>query len=294
LDRLNGMEVFVAVVDGSGFAAAARRLGISPAMVSAHVKTLEKRLGVRLLNRTTRRVSATEVGQNYYRRCMRILAEVEEAERAACDLHTAPRGLLRVTASVSFGTRCLAPVIADYLEKFAEVSIELSLSDRYIDLVDGGYDLAIRIGLLPDSGLIARKLATLGMVLCASSTYLRINGVPRAPGDLVEHNCLAYANGTRRNAWCFFRPDGEEEVAQASGRIVANNGDALLAFALKDAGVIFAPDYVVEDELAAGRLIRLLPEYATQGTPVHAVYPHSQYMSAKTRTFMEFLASRFD
>lgn len=292
MDRLSGMKVFVAVVDGSSFAAAGRRLGISPAMVSAHIKTLEKQLGVRLLNRTTRHVSATEVGQGYYERCLLILTQVEDAERAASDLQTAPRGLLRTTASASFGVRRLAPVIADYLAKYPDVSIELSLDDRYTDVVKRRFDLAIRIGRLADSSLIARRLGTVETVLCASPAYLEANGTPHAPRDLLEHNCLVYTYAMPHNVWHFFNQSGKEEVVRISGRFLANDGDALLALALTDAGVILAPDYVVENDLRAGRLRRLLPEYTTQETPVHAVYPHSRYISAKTKTFIDFLASR--
>ena len=262
-------------------------------MVSKHVRTLEERLGVRLLNRTTRHVSATEVGQNYYERCLRILGELEEAERAAGDLQTAPRGLLRVTTSVSFGARQLAPAIADYLVAFPDVSVDLSLHDNYVDLVEERIDLAIRLGQLSDSSLIARKLYAVEMVLCASPGYLAANGTPQRPRDLGKHSCLVYTYAAPR-AWTFTdQKNGKDEVIRISGRLMANSGDALLALALKDTGVLLAPDYLVADELSAGRLVRLLPDYKTQETPVYAVYPHSHFLSAKTRTFIDFLAARF-
>lgn len=286
------MSVFAKVVESASFAAAARHFDMSPAMVSKHVRTLEDRLGVRLLNRTTRRVSATEVGQNYYERCLRILGELEDAERAAGDLQTAPRGLLRVTTSVSFGARQLAPAIADYLVAYPDVSIDLSLHDNYVDLVEERIDLAIRLGQLADSSLIARKLYAVEMVLCASPGYLAANGTPQKPRDLVKHNCLIYTYAAPRT-WTFTDAGGKAEVIRISGRLLANSGDALLALALKDTGLLLAPDYLVADELRAGRLIRLLPEYKTQETPVYAVYPHSHYLSAKTRTFIDFLAARF-
>jgi DNA-binding transcriptional LysR family regulator len=286
------MAVFAKVVESASFAAAARHFDMSPAMVSKHVRTLEERLGVRLLNRTTRRVSATEVGQNYYERCLRILGELEEAERAAGDLQTAPRGQLRVTTSVSFGARQLAPAIADYLVAYPDVSIDLSLHDNYVDLVEERIDLAIRLGQLADSSLIARKLYAVEMVLCASPGYLAANGTPQRPRDLVKHNCLIYTYAAPR-MWTFTDTNGKAEVIRISGRLLANSGDALLALALKDTGVLLAPDYLVADELRAGRLIRLLPQYKTQETPVYAVYPHSHYLSAKTRTFIDFLAARF-
>jgi DNA-binding transcriptional LysR family regulator len=292
LDRFIGMAVFAKVVESASFAAAARHFDMSPAMVSKHVRTLEERLGVRLLNRTTRHVSATEVGQNYYERCLRILNELEDAERAAGDLQSAPRGLLRVTSSVSFGVRQLAPAIADYLIAYPDVSIDLSLHDNYLDLLEERIDLAIRLGQLSDSSLIARKLYTVEMVLCASPGYLAANGTPQQPRDLLKHNCLIYTYATPR-MWTFTDPSGKSEVIRISGRLAANSGDPLLALALKDTGILLGPDYLVADDLNAGRLVRLLPGYKTQETPVYAVYPHSHFLSAKTRTFIDFLAERF-
>jgi DNA-binding transcriptional LysR family regulator len=284
------MAIFAKVVESASFAATARHFDMSPAMVSKHVSTLEERLGVRLLNRTTRRVSATEVGQDYYERCLRILSDLEDADRAAGDLQTAPRGLLRVTTSVSFGARQLAPLVAEYLAAYPDVSIELSLHDHYIDLLQERIDLAIRLGTLSDSSLIARKLCAVEMILCASPGYLKANGTPREPRDLVKHSCLTH---TASRVWTFTDRNGKDEVVRVSGRLSANGGDALLALAVKDAGIALAPDYLVGDDLTAGRLVRLLPDYTTRDTPVYAVYPHSQYLSAKTRTFIDFLASRF-
>jgi DNA-binding transcriptional LysR family regulator len=287
------MAVFAKVVESASFAAAARHFDISPAMVTKHVRKLEERLGVRLLNRTTRRVSVTEVGQNYYERCLRILSEVEDAERAASDLQAAPRGLLRVTTSVSFGSHQLAPAIADYLIAYPDVSVDLILQHNYVDLVEERIDLAIRLGQLSDSSLIAKKLYAVEMVLCASPGYLAANGTPQQPRDLVKHNCLIYTYAAPR-AWTFTdQKTGKADVIRISGRLLANSGDALLAFALKDTGIVLAPDYLVADELGAGRLIRLLPAYTTRELPVYAVYPHSHCLSAKTRTFIDFLAARF-
>jgi DNA-binding transcriptional LysR family regulator len=293
VDRFVGMAVFAKVVESASFAAAARHFDISPAMVTKHVRRLEERLGVRLLNRTTRRVSVTEVGQNYYERCLRILSEVEDAERAASDLQAAPRGLLRVTTSVSFGSHQLAPAIADYLIAYPDVSVDLILQHNYVDLVEERIDLAIRLGQLSDSSLIAKKLYAVEMVLCASPGYLAANGTPQQPRDLVKHNCLIYTYAAPR-AWTFTdQKTGKADVIRISGRLLANSGDALLAFALKDTGIVLAPDYLVADELGAGRLIRLLPAYTTRELPVYAVYPHSHCLSAKTRTFIDFLAARF-
>jgi DNA-binding transcriptional LysR family regulator len=286
------MAVFAKVVESASFAAAARHFDMSPAMVSKHVRTLEERLGVRLLNRTTRRVSATEVGQDYYERSLRILTDLEDAERAAGDLQTAPRGLLRVTTSVSFGSRRLAPAIADYLAAYPDVSIDMSLHDNYVDLLEERIDLAIRLGQLSDSSLIARKLCAVEMIACASPGYLAANGTPQKPRDLIKHNCLIYTYAASR-AWTFTDRSGKDEIIRVTGRVSGNGGDALLALAVKDAGVALAPDYLVCDDLAAGHLVRLLPDYTMPDIPVYAVYPHSRFLSAKTRTFIDFLATRF-
>jgi len=292
LDRFVGMAVFAKVVDSASFAAAARHFGMSPAMVSKHVQTLEDRLGVRLLNRTTRKVSPTEAGQDYYERAVRILAEMEDAETAAGDMQTSPRGQLRVTAPVSFGTHVLAPAVADYLVKYPDVSIDLSLDDPYVDLVDKRFDLGIRFGHLENSSLIARKLFTLEIILCGAPSYLERNGTPHRPADLAKHRCLIYTHAAPLKLWSFIDRNGKEEVANVSGRFQANSGDVLLPPALNGCGLLLAPDYLVEDHLKAGRLVRLLPDYKTHETPVYALYP-SRNPSAKTRTFIDFLAARF-
>jgi DNA-binding transcriptional LysR family regulator len=265
---------------------------MSPAMVSKHVQTLEDRLGVRLLNRTTRRVSPTEAGQDYYERAVHILAEMEDAETVAGDMHTSPRGQLRVTAPTSFGTHRLAPAVADYLVKYPEVSIDLSLDNPFVDLVDKRFDLGIRFGHLESSSLIARKLYTLETILCASPAYLERKGAPREPADLVKHKCLVYNGAGAQNFWRFIDRNGKEEIGHASGRFQANSGDVLVPPALSGCGLLMAPDYLVEDHLKAGRLVRVMPDYRTQETPVYAVYP-SRNPSAKTRTFIDFLTARF-
>jgi DNA-binding transcriptional LysR family regulator len=293
LDRFIGMAVFAKVVESASFAAAARHFGMSPAMVSKHVQTLEKRLGVQLLNRTTRRVSTTEVGQDYYERCRHILAELEEAEEAAGDLQTEPRGRLRVTAPVSYGTRELAPAVADYLALYPDVSVDLSLDDPYVDLLEGRFDLALRFGHLPDSSLTARKLCSLTTIPCAAPAYLENHGTPQTPSDLAKHNCLIYTYAAQQNLWNFIGEAGKQESVRVAGRFQANSGEPLLTLALKGAGIFLAPCFIVEDDLEAGRLIRLLKGYRTEETPVYAVYPHGRYLSAKTRTFIDFLAARY-
>jgi DNA-binding transcriptional LysR family regulator len=201
--------------------------------------------------------------------------------------------LLRITAPVSFGTHVLAPLVADYLKTYPEVSIDLSLDDPYVDVIEKRFDLAIRIGDLADSSLIARKLGTLGMVACASPAYLQSKGTPQTPHDLIEHNCLVYNFASAHSTWHFFDGDGKEDVIRVSGRFMASSPDALRTLALKDVGIVLEPDRLVENDLAAGRLIHLLPDYRTPETAVQAVYPHNQCLSAKTRTFIDFLATHF-
>jgi DNA-binding transcriptional LysR family regulator len=291
LDRFVGMAVFAKVVEAGSFVAAARHFGLSPAMVSKHVQSIEDRLGVRLLNRTTRRVVPTEVGQDYYERCLRILADLEEADRTASHLQSTARGLLKVTASFSYGIARLTPTIASYLAKYPHVSIELSLNDRYVDLLAEGIDVAIRMGALPDSSLIARRLAHARMIVCASPSYLARRGTPKVPQDLAKHDCLFHTYATSRGVWQFIGPDGREEVVHVAGRFLANNGDALRVLAIQGEGIVLQPSFMVEQDISAGRLVRLLPNSETAEIPIHAVYPHSRHLSAKIRTFVDFLAA---
>jgi DNA-binding transcriptional LysR family regulator len=294
MDRYAGMTVFVRVVESGSFIATARQFAISPTMVSTHIQALEKHLGVRLLNRTTRRVSATEVGRNYYEDCLRILHEVEEAERAASDLQAAPRGRIRLTAPMTFGIRQLGPLIADYLRTYPDVSINLSLDDRKIDLVEEGFDLAIQVGELADSSLVARRVTLAPAIVCASRDYVDKYGAPKTPRDLLRHDCLAYANSGAPAEWRFIGPDGVEESVAPSGRFLANNGDALRKLALRGLGILLAPEFIVEGDLKAGNLIALMPDYNTVPFPFHAVYPHSRYLSAKVKTFIDFLVAWFE
>jgi DNA-binding transcriptional LysR family regulator len=289
MDRFAGMSVFVKVVEGSSFAAAARQLRMSPAMVSKHVQTIEERLGVRLLNRTTRRVSPTEVGHGYYERCVRILSELTEAERTAVDSNTTPRGLLRVSAPFTFGLAHVAPAIATYLAAHPDVTVELSLGDRFVDLLEEGFDLAIRVGQLPDSSLIARRLIGMQTGLCASPAYLQHHSTPHRPQDLAGHDCLVYASSASRGEWRFLHRNGAAETVQVFGRFSADNSDALRILALEGQGIARVPIYLVDADLAAGRLVRLLADYEAAATPVSAVYPHSRFLSAKVRTFVDFL-----
>lgn len=293
MDRLGDMSAFVRVVETRTFTAAAERLGWSKSVVSRRLSDLEQRLGVRLLNRSTRRLSLTEAGQAYYDRCVRILADIEETEDAVASLHTEPRGLLRVNAPMTFGTLHLAPAIAAFMERFPEVDVELVLNDRFVDLIDEGYDLALRIGTLQDSALVARKLAPCRHVVCAAPSYLARQGTPGVPTDLTQHQCLLYTNSASPDLWRFLGRDGTEMSVRVKGRLRVNNGDVLRDSAIAGLGIALLPSFIVADALAEHRLQAVLCGHRLRDMTLHAVFPHNRYLSTKVRAFIDFLAGRF-
>jgi len=292
MDRLTSMAVFVRTVERGGFAAAASELRLSPTMTGLHVRALEERLGARLLNRTTRRQSLTEVGRRYYEHCRQILADIEAAEGDAMDLQSAPRGRLRVTAPISFGTHALTPAIIDYLALYPEVEVDLSLNDRVIDLVDEGYEVALRVGALEDSSLIARKLAPYRLQLCASPDYLRRRGVPRQVEDLADHNCLSFVYARSGSEWRFTGPEGESEVT-IRGRLQTNNGDALRLAARRGLGIILQPAALLAEDIASGALVPLLAGHVPPSFPMHIVYLPDRWPTPKVRSFVDFVVERF-
>lgn len=292
MDRLSAIEAFIAVVERGSFTAAAQALRLSRAMVSRHVQDLENRLGARLLYRTTRKVGLTEVGKVYYQRCVQLLADLVEADCVVGELQSEPRGLLRINAPMSFGTLHLAGAVADFAALHPQLSIDLTLNDRVVDLIEEGYDVAVRIGRLADSSLIARRLAPCRMVVCASPHYIARHGQPGHPTDLARHNCLTYAYLTPRDEWRFHGPEGEVAV-RVSGTMSANNGEVLAAAARCGRGVAFEPSFIVGEDLERGRLVRLLPAYRPAEPSINAVYPHARHLSAKVRSFVDFLAGRF-
>jgi DNA-binding transcriptional LysR family regulator len=292
MDTLTSMKVFATVVEAGSFAAAAERLELSRAMVSKHMAHLENHLGTRLLNRTTRRLSLTESGSAYFERCQHILKDLEEAELAATELTSVPRGTLRLTAPLVFGVQHIAPLIADYLAIHPEAKLDFTLDDRNIDLVNEGYDLAIRIGNLAETGLIARRFAKDSLVVCAAPEYFRRHGTPQVPEDLARHVCLGYSYEESVNEWRFSGADGEH-VVHVSGNVRANNGDLLRVAALGGAGIIWQPRFLVGADLRAGRLQAVLTQYESRELGIYAVYPSRRYLSAKVRSFIDFLVERF-
>jgi DNA-binding transcriptional LysR family regulator len=291
---IDAYAIFAAVVEAESFTGAARATGLTKSAVSRAIGRLEDRLGARLLNRTTRNLALTEAGAAFHARVLRILAEIEEAEQEAADQTATPRGTLRINAPVTFGVQHLAPVVADFLEACPELRVDLSLSDRFVDLVEEGVDVAIRIGRLTDSSLRARRLAPVRQMICAAPGYWDAHGRPAEPRDLADHNCLTYAYLSSGNAWRFLTPDGRgEETVRISGALHSNNGDVLRLAAIAGAGVIMEPSFIVGADVAAGRLEEVLAGRTASGGDIWAVYPPGRYVPAKLRVFIDFLAERF-
>jgi DNA-binding transcriptional LysR family regulator len=289
MDRLATMEAFVRVAETKSFSEAARRLRSSKSLVSRQVADLEGHLGVRLFHRTTRALTLTEEGGAYLAQVTRILAEIEEADQAVSQTRAAPRGRLKVSAPMSFGILHLARAVPLFMAKYPEVELDLNLNDRYVDLVDEGLDLSIRVGRLNESSLVARKLADLRMILCASPAYLAAEGRPQTPEDLKSHRCLCYSTNTLTPEWRLQRRDGTPWSLPIKAHLHANNGDVLRVAALAGSGIAFLPNFIVGADLQASTLSSILSEYAPEDVGIYAVYPHSRHLSPKVRVFIDFL-----
>jgi DNA-binding transcriptional LysR family regulator len=289
MDRLTSLTAFVRVVDSGGFSAAGRRLNMSTTMVSNHVQALEDRLGARLLHRTTRKVSLTEVGKAYYDRCVQILADIEQADDIAGALQSTPRGTLRIYTATHI-VQFVAPVVARFLATYPEVRVDLSMGERNIDMIEEGYDLAVRLTPPPDSSLIMRSLATWRHVLCCSHGYLEQHGRPQQLSELAERKCVRHLNYPYRDEWRFVDRRGAPAAVKVSGNLISNSGETLRMAALEGAGIFLAAGFLVADDLDMGRLVRLLPDYRPVELAMNVVYPHRHHLSAKVRTFIEMLA----
>lgn len=291
-DRLTAIEVFVQIVEEGSLSAAGGRLGLSRAAVSKHLMALEDRLGVRLLNRTTRRCRLTEAGAAYHERARQILGELAEAEREAGRSAAQPTGRLRLNAPMTFGAMHLAPAIPAYCAAAPGVTVDMTLNDRVVDLVDEGFDLAVRIGRLVDSSLVARRLAPCRFVTCAAPAYLAARGRPARPEELEAHSCLAYSYAASGDVWEFIGPDGPRRV-RVRGPLRANNGEALAAAAAAGLGIVLSPTFIVGAHLRAGRLVPILDGFAIAERGIFALWPAGRHLSAKVRSFVDFLAERF-
>ncbi len=294
MDRLQAMQVFVQVVDAGSFTRAADVLRLPKASVTTLVQGLEAHLRVKLLNRTTRRVSVTADGAAYYERCVRILAEVEETESALSRTRTAPHGRLRVDVPASFGRQLLVPALPEFFERYPEIRLEVGCTDRPVDLYEEGVDCVVRGGEQSDSSLVARRVATYPFVACATPAYLERFGVPSHPRDLERHRCIRYfmPKTGRIVDWSFSRA-GEQVTPSVDAFVALNDGEAYAAAALGGLGVALAPSFLVDDALADGRLLRLLEDWTTDPLPVYVMYPQNRHLSAKVRVFVDWVAELF-
>jgi DNA-binding transcriptional LysR family regulator len=281
----------VAVVEQRSFTGAADRLRLSKAAVSKQIARLESSLGARLLNRTTRQLSLTDVGQVFYQRARAIVSNAEDAVEAVNRLQGEARGLLRVNAPMSFGTLHVAPLMAEFARMHPGITLEVDFDDRYVDLVDEGYDAAIRIGQLTDSRLVARRLVPARRLLLASPAYLEKHGMPRTIADLAEHSCLTYSLQRGGDAWPFQMPDGQIRHVPVSGRLRANNSPALRAAVRADLGITLLPIFAVHDDLVSGKVREIVLDGIPTPVIVHAVYPHNRLLSIKVRLLIDFLVS---
>lgn len=287
------MSVFIAVVDAGSFIGAVDGLRMSKAAVSRHVDALEQRLGVRLLQRTTRRLSLTDDGRTFYQRAKEVLSALDDAEAALTSRAAEPSGVIRVNVPLTFGVDHLAPLWPRFLNAHPKVDLDITLNDRVVDLVDEGYDLAVRIGAMPDSTLVSRHLADTRMILCATPRYLAQHGTPHVPRDLAAHRVLAYTNSASRDEWTFTGPDGHTVATRLHARVYSNNGDTCRAIALGDGGIMLQPRFMLDADLRAGRLCEIMPDHQAGTLGIYAVYPTRKQLPLKVRRLVDFLVESF-
>ena len=295
IDRLTSMEVFVKAVDLGSFTAAATALGLSSQMVGKHIRVLEQRLGTQLMRRSTRRQGLTDAGRLFYERCRAVLAEVEAAEAVAEEVSATPRGRLRVSAPVGFGACRLAPVLTAFMERYPGVEIELVLTDRYVDLIDEGFDAVLRLGPIPDTSLAARDLAAHDQVACASPAYLARKGAPRTPADLGGHDCLGFVNasGLPYSEWRFTARDGTAHPVRIRSRFRTNDGRVLAAAAVAGGGIVLQPDAVLREHLDAGRLVPVLTDYVAPSRPMVLMFSGQRSQPPKLRALIDTIVAAF-
>ena len=291
MDKYQEMRVFTAVVDASSFVAAGDALGMSKAAVSRYVSELEQRLGVRLMHRTTRKLSLTPEGEVFLARCREILASIDASEAEISTRSLTASGLLKVSVPVSFGIKHIAPLWAEFLNAHPQVTLDVQLADRVVDLVDEGFDLAVRIARLPDSSLVSRRLASTRLVLCAAPSYLKRRGTPQHPSELTQHDVVGYSLMAMGDQWQFTGPEGPVSV-KVRPRMWSNNGDTCISAALQGAGIQLQPTFLIEQQLASGHLVEILPQYRSVELGIYAVYPSRKFVLPKVRALVEFLATK--
>jgi DNA-binding transcriptional LysR family regulator len=291
MDRLTGMITFVKVVEAGGFAAASRKLEVSPSTVTQQIQALEDRLNARLLNRSTRNISLTEIGKAYYERCLRIIADTDDAENIVQALNTTPRGVLRLNVTLAIPV-FLAPVIAEFTSLYPDVKLHMTMTDRMADLIEEGIDLAITTLPIPDSSLVMRRVGSYRLLVCGSQSYFAAHGMPREPRDLMNHNCLRYTFSAWGSDWHFAAADGQGTV-QVAGNMEANSINALRLAAVLGQGLILMPDFLVRDEIESGKLVPALTKFCLPARPINAVHRHRHPLSASLRSFLDLMTQRF-
>jgi len=293
MDRFQALTAFARVVEMGSFARAAERLDVSVSSVSRLVADLEAHLDARLLNRTTRRLSLTESGQAFFERCVQLLADLEEAEVAVSSASVVPRGTLRLTCSAIFGARHLAAAIAAFSARHPQMRFDVELSERVVDIVEEGFDLAVRVGATGSQNLVGRLIGTTQIVCCAAPSYLACHGEPKEPEDLARHVCLTYEYSPTRNVWTFRDRDGRDRQVRIAGSLHANNGHFNEALAVEGMGIAREPDFIVGPDVRAGRLTPILRGFEPPALNIYVVYPSRRHLSAKVRAFADFLVERF-
>lgn len=294
MDRLLAMKVFTRVVETNGFTRAAESLQLPKATVTTLIQGLETRLGVKLLNRTTRHVSVTSDGAAYYERCVQLLSEIEEAEQSVGKNRRQPTGRLRVEVSASLGRLVIAPALSQFFARYPDIRIELGCTDRVVDLVEEGVDCAVRAGELTHPNLVARRISEFHLVTCATPDYLSRYGMPHEPRDLEQHQCIRYFSGSPGKAYEFGFSNARESLSiPVESPVVSNDGDTYMAIGLSGLGIVQVPHFMAREAIASGQLIVLLPGWRSETIPIHAVYPQNRHLSAKVRVFVDWVTELF-
>ena len=294
MDRLTEMEAFATVVDQGGFTDAAKKMGISKSAVSKHISSLEARLGARLLNRTTRRVSPTEIGLAYYDRARRVLSDAGEADALVASMQSAPAGLLRLSVATDFGVNHLSPILGDFLQQFPDITVNMVLNNRYVELISEGFDMAIRMGDLEDSSLRARKLTETQMRMIAAPSYFEKHGRPTRLDDLNSHKLLHYSNQASGNAWKITAPSGEERQIRSAGWLSVNDGQSLLNACIAGLGIAYLPSFLYANAMEQGQVVDVMPDLPIERTGIYAVHPPGRFAQPKVRAFVDFLVAHFN
>ncbi|GAA5213640.1 LysR substrate-binding domain-containing protein [Corallincola platygyrae] len=293
MDTLDGMRTVIAVVEAGSFTAAADRLGISKALVSKYIGEMESRLSVRLFNRSTRKISLTDAGRRYYEKATPLLEEFAELQDDLLGEQTEPQGTIRISTPVAFGESFLSPQLPEFLARFPKIKLDLLVTNNRVNMLEEGIDLVIRIGRVDDSNLIARQIADMPLLLCASPAYLAQQGTPKKPEDLAAHTCIIDSNYKIGNHWPLLDPQGNSEKVEVVSRVRVNSPRAVSEIAKADGGIGLSPRYIVEQSLKDGSLVQLLPDYQSLCFGLYAIYPHRRYLSRKVRCFIEYLEEKF-